>query len=71
MEIPSKVLVHSQILNLAGTQGTLVAIRPDGIYELRLTSQGRTHVVLLPISGIGIIFAEPEPEVPVEMTIER
>lgn len=71
MEIPAKVLVHSQILNLTGTPGTLVAIRQDGIYELRLTSQGRTHLVLLPITGTGIVFAEPEPEVPAEMTIER
>ena len=71
MELPAKVLVHSQILGLSGTPGILVAIRSDGSYELRLVSQGRTHTVLLPIGAVGLIFAEPEPEVPLEGEIER
>lgn len=71
MELPAKVLVHSQILGLSGTPGTLVAIRPDGCYEFRLVSQGRTHTVLLPVGAVGIIFAEPEPDVPPEGEIER
>jgi hypothetical protein len=71
MEMPVKVMVHSQILGLAGTPGTLVAIRPEGFYELRLVSQGRTHTVLLPIGGVGLVFAEPEPEVLLEVAIER
>ncbi|HNX49239.1 MAG TPA: hypothetical protein PLS53_05100 [Thermoanaerobaculaceae bacterium] len=71
MELPAKVMVYSQILGLSGTQGTLVTIRPDGCYELRLLSQGRTHLVLLPVDQTGIVFAEPEPEVPPEMGIER
>jgi hypothetical protein len=71
MDLPAKVLVHCQLLNLTGTQGTLVAIRPDGAYELRLVSQGRTHTVLLPIALAAIVFAEPEAEVPMEVTIER
>lgn len=71
MELPAKVMVYSQILGLSGTQGTLVAVRNDGCYELRLLSQGRTHLVLLPVDQTGIVFAEPEPEVPPEMGIER
>ncbi len=71
MELPSKVLVYSQILGLSGTPGTLVDIRPEGCFELRLTSQGKLHSVLLPIAQTGLVFAEPEPEVlPVE-NIER
>lgn len=71
MELPAKVMVYSQILGLSGTQGTLVAIRPDGCYELRLLSQGRTHSVLLPVEQTGIVFAEPEPDVLPEVAIER
>jgi hypothetical protein len=71
MELPSKVLVYSQILGLSGTAGTLVDIRDEGCYELRLTSQGKLHLVLLPIAQTGLVFAEAEPEVvPVE-SIER
>lgn len=71
MELPAKVMVYSQILGLSGTQGTLVAVRPDGCYELRLLSQGRTHLVLLPVEQTGIVFAEAEPDLPPEMGIER
>ena len=71
MELPAKVMVHSQILNLSGTPGTLVAIRSDGTYELRLTSQGKPHTVLLPVEQTGIVFAEPEPDVIPESNIER
>jgi hypothetical protein len=71
MELPSKVLVYSQILGLAGTPGTLIDIRSEGCYELRLTSQGKLHSVLLPISQTGLVFAEPEPDVEPETDIER
>ena len=71
MELPAKVMVHSQLLSLAGTPGTLIAIRPEGCYELRLVSQGRTHTVLLPVGGVGLVFAEPEAEVAEETSIER
>jgi hypothetical protein len=71
MELPSKVLVYSQILGLSGTAGTLVDIRPEGCFELRLTSQGKLHAVLLPISQTGLVFAEPEPDVMAEENIER
>jgi len=71
MELPTKVKVYSQILGLQGLDGTLVAIRAEGCYELRLVSGGRLHLVLLPIEQTGIVFAEPEPEVQAELDIER
>ena len=71
MELPSKVLVYSQILGLSGTPGTLIAIRPEGCFELRLTSQAKLHSVLLPIAQTGLVFAEPEEELMVEANIER
>ncbi len=71
MELPSKVLVYSQILGLNGTAGTLIEVRREGCYELRLLSQGKMHAVLLPISQTGLVFAEPEPEVIPVNNIER
>ena len=71
MELPSKVLVYSQILGLTGTAGTLVDIRSEGCYELRLPSQGKLHAVLLPIGQTGLVFADPEAEVLAETNIER
>ncbi len=71
MELPAKVLVYSQILNLNGTAGTLVDVREGGCYELRLMSQGKLHVVLLPVAQTGLVFAEPEPDVIAENNIER
>lgn len=71
MELPTKVLVYNTLLGLSQTPGTLVAVRSEGCYELRLQSQGRPHTVLLPVAETGLVFAEPEPEVPPEMNIER
>ncbi|HUK12232.1 MAG TPA: hypothetical protein VLW17_02935 [Thermoanaerobaculaceae bacterium] len=71
MELPSKVLVYSQILGLSGTAGTLVDIRVEGCYELRLPSQGKLHVVLLPVAQTGLVFAEAEAEVLTDSSIER
>lgn len=71
MELPAKVLVYNQLLNLNATVGTLMAIRPEGFYELRLSSQGKLHTVLAPVASTAIVFAEPEPEVLPEELIER
>ena len=71
MELPSKVSVYSQILGLSETPGTLVAIRPEGCYELQLKSKGKLHAVLLPISQTGIVFADPEPEIEPVAGVER
>jgi hypothetical protein len=71
MDLPSKVFVYSGVLNLSGAAGTLVAIRPEGCFELRLISQGKPHVVLLPVASTGIVVAEPEPEFENEVEIER
>ncbi len=71
MDLPQDVFVYSQILSLSGTQGTLIAIRPEGYYELRLISKGRPHVALLPIAQTGLVAVEPEPDIAMESAIER
>jgi len=72
MELPAKVNVYCQILGLSGNQGTLVAMRADGCYEVRLPSQqGNLHTMYLPIAQTCIIFADPEVDVPTVPNIER
>ena len=71
MDLPTRVFVYSSILNLSGAAGTLVAVRPEGCFELRLISQGKPHTVLLPINGTGIVVAEPEPEYEETADVER
>jgi hypothetical protein len=72
MELPTKVNVYCQILGLSGNQGTLVAIRPDGCYEVRLPSQqGNLHTMFLPVAQTCLIFADPEPDLGTMANIER
>ena len=71
MELPARVMVYNQLLGLSGTQGLLVALRPDGCYELQLPSQGKVHTVLLPVAHTALVYAEPEPEAAPETDVER
>jgi hypothetical protein len=36
-----------------------VGVSPHGYYEIRLEIGERNHTALLPISGTGLIFQEP------------
>jgi len=71
MDVPQDVFVYSQLMSLSGTQGTLIAIRPEGYYELRLVSKGRPHLALLPIGQTGLVAVEPVPDIAMEAAIER
>ncbi len=71
MDVPAKVLVYNQLLSLSGTQGLLVAVRPEGCYEIQLPSQGKVHSVLLPVDQTALVYAEAEPESPPEIEVER
>lgn len=72
MELPARVLVYCQLMSLSKHPAILVAVRPEGYYELRLTSQdGRQHLTLLPVDQSVLVFAEAEVEVPTDMRIER
>ena len=71
MDVPARVMVYNQLLGLSGTHGLLVAVRREGLYELQLPSQGKIHSVLLPIAQTVLVYAEPEAETPVDMSIER
>jgi hypothetical protein len=71
MDVPAKVMVYNQLLSLSGTQGLLVAVRPEGCYEVKLPSQGKVHTVLLPVAETSLVYAEPEPEAVAEVEVER
>jgi hypothetical protein len=61
MELPAKVLIHNALLGLKGTQGTLLAVAPQGFYELSCVFGSNIHRVLLPVADTVIISGEPEP----------
>jgi hypothetical protein len=71
MEIPGKVSLYCHLIDAKGTSATLVAISPSGYYHLEVSIKGRKHVMFVPINNAALYFAEPEPEVPPELEIER
>ncbi len=72
MEIPAKVSFYCPLVDAKGTPGKLVAVSPDGYYQLEVSLKGRFHTMLLPMAGTALIFSEPEPEVEIGgMEIER
>ncbi len=71
MEIPGKVSLYCTLLDAKGTNATLVAVSPNGYYQLEVTIKGRRHAVLAPISETALVFAEPEPEPDEGIEIER
>lgn len=60
MEVPSKVLIHNDLLGIKGNPGTLIRIAEEGFYEVNMAFGGRIHRVLLPIQGTVLINPEPE-----------
>ncbi len=71
MEIPGKVLLYCPLVDAKGTHATLVAISPQGYYQLTVTVKGKTHTMLVPVNQAALLFAEPEPEVEEGLPIER
>ncbi|NOZ78953.1 MAG: hypothetical protein GXP48_07225 [Acidobacteria bacterium] len=71
MEIPGKVSLYCPLVDAKGTAATLVAVSPQGWYQLLVQVRGRTHTMFVPVSQSAILFAEPEPEVEEGLEIER
>lgn len=59
MELPARVVVYCPILELKNRPARLVAISPQGYYEVRLEIGEKNHTALLPIGETGLIFQEP------------
>jgi len=71
MEIPGKVMLYCPLVDAKGTPATLVAISPQGYYQLTVTVKGRAHTMFVPVGHAALLFAEPEPEVEQGLEIER
>ena len=70
MEIPSKVSVFNEQLQVKGKAGTLVSIN-DGFYEIIMEVQQRQHTVLFPVAETVVIFNEAIPDLSADFEIER
>ncbi len=71
MEIPGKVSLYCPLVDAKGTAATLVAVSPQGWYQLQVQVRGRIHTMFVPVSQAAILFTEPEPEVEEGLEIER
>lgn len=71
MDLPADILIHNNLLGLKGGKGNLVAVSPQGFYEVKLTFGNNIHRVLLPIAETVVIFRQPEPQFVIEEEIER
>lgn len=71
MDLPAEVQIHNQLVGLKGGRGTLVAVSPEGFYEVKCPFGNSVHRVLLPIEQTVIIFREPEIDYAAEMGVER
>jgi hypothetical protein len=71
MEVPNDVLIHSELLGLKGSRGSLIRIAPEGYYEVNLRFGANTHRVLLPVHSSVLIAAEAEPTVGESVEVER
>ena len=59
MDIPTKVLVTCPTAEMKQIRGTLIAISPQGYYEVNVAFGANTHTVLLPIESTVVTAAEP------------
>jgi len=59
VELPARIVIFCPTLELKNKPGRLMAISPNGYYEIWLDFAERNHTVLLPIPGTALVFAEP------------
>ena len=62
MELPVEVKIHNEALGMKGRDGRLVAIHPEGYYEITATLGERHHRLLLPIGSTALIVSDAEEE---------
>ncbi len=59
MDIPMKVFVTCPMNELKQVPAKLIAVSPNGYYELQVAYGANTHTVLLPIDATALTSAEP------------
>ena len=58
MDLPARVVVFCPTLDLKSKPGRLMAVSPQGYYEVRLDLPDGNHTALLPVAGTAILFEE-------------
>jgi hypothetical protein len=71
MDLPARVVIFCPSLEIKNKPGRLMAISPEGFYEVRLDFSERNHTALLPINGTALVFSEPNPTVGTMPELER
>ncbi len=71
MDLPARVVIYCPSLELKNKPGRLIAILPNGYYEVLLDFAERNHTALLPISGTALVFSEPNPATETLPDLER
>lgn len=71
MDLPARVVIYCPALELKNKPGRLIAVLPDGFYEVRLDFAERNHTALLPISGTALVFSDPNPITETVPDLER
>ena len=59
MDLPARVIVFCPTLEMKNKPGRLMAISPQGYYEIWLDFSDRNHTVLLPVQSTALVFADP------------
>jgi len=59
VELPTRVIIFCPTRELKNKPGRLMAISPNGYYEVRLDFAERNHTALLPVAGTALVFSEP------------
>jgi len=71
MEIPGNVSLYCPLVDAKGTAAVLVAVTPQGYYQLEVLIKGKRHTMFVPIAQAALCFTDEEPEREDAFEIER
>ena len=71
MDLPARVIIFCPTLEMKNKPGRLMAVSPNGYYEVWLDFSERNHTVLLPVAGTALVFADPNTTTAAIPGIER
>ena len=71
MELPVEVKIHNETLGMKGRDGRLIAIHPEGFYELIAALGDSEHRLLMPIGSTVLIASDAEEESEPGIEVER
>ena len=71
MELPARIVIYCPALELKNKPGRLLAVSPQGYYEVHVDIGEKTHTALLPINSTAIVFADPQPASELMPGLER